>query len=678
MLASAARQNEVRFDDVSLFFERKYDGIRCLASASPQGQVHLRSRNGLEKAAQFPTLAGAVSALSDVVGPLILDGEIVALDVHGDPTSFTLLQQALPPTGRRSGARSSSVKASLRFDVRYFVFDILRYADSDLRGLPLSVRRDFLARVTEQLPAQHGSCIEISRAVKGNGEELWRRAQEEGWEGLVVKGSESVYTANARSAHWRKLKVTQTLTFLVGGYSEMDGKAGSVGSLALGLPIENGLLRPVGSVGSGLTADVLDELTLRLHRLATSHSPFAVAPTSLKAVKWVRPAMAVMVRFSEWTPAGSLRHPVFLSWKDADEPQNQHTSGRPAKTSVKAASATQTVLHLIDETTGAEFRRRLCQTLQDLEDRKVDGLLGFGPGTILKVSNLAKPFWTQTGWTKGDLLRHYVKVSPLILPVVADRALVMKRHPNGAAGEAFYQHRAPDPLPKGARAVQIPGDDVPARLVGGDLFTLLYMAQLGSISQDPWFSKIDSTSFADYVAFDLDPMPGVAFERVRDVALWLHEALFELSVPHFVKTSGAAGLHIHVPLQPQTAYEPARLFTQIVATLVSGKHPKVATVERSVNARGSTVYIDYLQNIEGKTLACAYSARASEFGGVSTPLSWEEVQDGAKPEDFTIKTIGARLRVVGDLWAPCRDESNALRIADALASLSGSKKRGPR
>lgn len=173
-------------------------------------------------------------------------------------------------------------------------------------------------------------------------------------------------------------------------------------------------------------------------------------------------------------------------------------------------------------------------------------------------------------------------------------------------------------------------------------------------------------------------MPGVPFAHVRDVALWLHEALLTLQVPHFAKTSGATGLHIFVPLAEHTAYEPARLFTQIVATTISGKHPKVATVERTVNARGPKVYIDYLQNIEGKTLACAYSARASTFAGVSTPVTWEEIEAGVEPEDFTLSTIGDRLAKVGDLWAPVRDPQNGLRLQEGLArlaALQGGRKR---
>jgi bifunctional non-homologous end joining protein LigD len=257
----------------------------------------------------------------------------------------------------------------------------------------------------------------------------------------------------------------------------------------------------------------------------------------------------------------------------------------------------------------------------------------------------------------------------LILPVVADRPLVMKRFPNGVQGQSFYQHRAPDVYPRGVRVVPVPGADVPTMFVGGDVKTLLYMSQLAAISQDPWFSKTTALDEADVVAIDLDPQPGATFRQIQDVALWVYEELQRLKVPAFPKTSGSEGLHIFIPLPRGTSYDAGVLFCQIVATLVATKHPKVATIERMVKRRPSkTIYVDYLQNILGKTLACAYSARASAFAGVSTPLAWDEVDDKIAPQDFTIKTIEARVKQVGDLWAGLRSVKPA-NLAAALDKL---------
>jgi bifunctional non-homologous end joining protein LigD len=226
----------------------------------------------------------------------------------------------------------------------------------------------------------------------------------------------------------------------------------------------------------------------------------------------------------------------------------------------------------------------------------------------------------------------------------------MKRFPNGIAAKPFYQHRAEE-APEGVRIETVKAAENRSHIIGGDLKTLLYTTQLASISQDPWFSRVQSIEYVDFVALDLDPSAGASFERVLDVARWIRDELDLLGATGFAKTSGSEGLHVYVPMPPETSYEAGLLFAQIVATVVSHKHPKEATVERAVRARGNRVYVDYLQNIPGKTLASAYSARASEYAGVSTPLSWKEIDKGVRREDFTIQTVPARLTKVGDLWA---------------------------
>jgi bifunctional non-homologous end joining protein LigD len=208
-----------------------------------------------------------------------------------------------------------------------------------------------------------------------------------------------------------------------------------------------------------------------------------------------------------------------------------------------------------------------------------------------------------------------------------------------------------------------------AQIIGGNLKTLLYTTQLAAISQDPWFSRVQHPEFADYVALDLDPSEGVPFARVLEVARWIRDELETLGAVGVPKTSGASGLHVYVPLPPGTPYDAGLLFCQIIATVVAQKHPTIATVERSVKARGKRVYVDFLQNIPGKTLATAYSARASDYAGVSTPLGWGEVDEGVDARAFTIETVPDRLKKAGDLWAALRkskgvDLSKVARYAE--------------
>ena len=295
---------------------------------------------------------------------------------------------------------------------------------------------------------------------------------------------------------------------------------------------------------------------------------------------------------------------------------------------------------------------QVIKQLDDLEDSRKDGVIVLPGGGELAVTNLHKLFWPKLELTKGDLFRYYATVASFILPAVKDRALVMKRFPNGIDAKPFYQHRATYP-PAGVRVELVEhSDENRPQFIGGDLVTLLYMTQLASISQDPWFSRVQSAEIVDYVAIDLDPMPGVPFTQILDVARWVRDELDALGAFGVPKTSGAEGLHIYIPMPKHTPYETGLLFCQIVATIVAHKHPKVATVERAVKSRGRTVYVDYLQNIVGKTLATAYSARASDYAGVSTPLTWQEVDAGVERESFTIETVPARLAEVGDLWEP--------------------------
>ena len=214
----------------------------------------------------------------------------------------------------------------------------------------------------------------------------------------------------------------------------------------------------------------------------------------------------------------------------------------------------------------------------------------------------------------------------------------MKRFPNGVDKQAFYQQRHPEATPPGVRREVLPEDVEPIdeegprdRLIGGSLTTLLYMTQLAAISQDPWFSRVADPLHQDYAAIDLDPGEGAGFDRVLDVARWVKDELDRLGVPGVPKTSGSRGLHIYIPLPPKTTVRDRASCSAISSRRSSStKHPKVATIERMVKKRPrGTVYVDYLQNILGKTLATAYSARASDYAGVSTPLDWQ--RSGARP-----------------------------------------------
>ena len=625
MLASLA---DAPLNDAAFVYEPKYDGIRAIAEIAPKGAgVHLWSRLGNEKTSQFPEIADALRAWSKrLKEPIVLDGEIVALDSHGEAAGFQNLQGRIHlQTGpaATSGARTA-----------FIAFDVLRAGATDFRDQPLVERRKGLEHIFSDTGTP---VLRISEIAYGDGRALHKRAVEHGWEGLIAKVASSRYLSGKRSPDWRKLKLLQEQEFVIAGWTEPRNTRAYFGALILGV-YEDGQLKYVGHVGTGFDTRELDKLMRLMKPLETKTLPFRTKPPKNETPHWLQPKLVAQVRFTEWTADGVLRQPVYLGLRDDKKPAEVvEERKRTSKSSL-----------------GLRSSNDLLEQLRFLEQSRREAFITLPDGKELKVTNLHKVFWPKLKLTKGDLIRYYAEVAPYILPVVADRPMVMKRFPNGIDGEPFYQHRAKDD-PPGVRVETVEHSDGPKpQLIGGDLITLLYMAQIASISQDPWFSRVQSIDDADYAAIDLDPMPGVTFKTVLEVARWVHEELETIGAEAYPKTSGAEGLHIYIPMPRGTPYDAGMIFCQIVATVVAQKHPKQATVERAVKKRGTQVYVDYLQNIPGKTLATAYSARASEYAGVSAPLTWREVHSRIDREAFTIRTMPERLKKVGDLWAGLR------------------------
>lgn len=726
MLATAeADPSDALLGDPRWVFERKYDGMRVLVLVEPgeaNPRVRLWSRNGNEKTDQFPDLIKDLKRFARTLRrTVLLDGEVVALDARGQPLGFQHLAGRIHLTGAAPLSRQAT-----HTPVAFIVFDVLRDGPDDVRGLPLAARR---ARLEKIVGNAGSTSVRLGEQSAGGDGIFWlRRARDEGWEGLVAKDAESPYVSGKRSPAWRKIKLPRRQEFIVGGWTEPRGLRARFGALVLGCYDEGGGRRRLvhaGTVGSGFSSSEIERVWRLLQERATDRCPFAETPATAERAHWVEPTLVAEVKFTEWTRDGLLRHPVYLGLRDDVDPagigrepsvrqtipgserdelreasvisprarHRQQTGIAPSKPAPRTRrSEPQRDPHLGQTDVGRKPPPRtrrsrraapasppleippdlqdLIESLAALEERRRNATLVLPDGHRLDVTNLAKVYWPGPGITKGELMRYYVRVSPWILPAVAERPLVMKRFPDGVTGKTFYQQRAPDEVPEGVRVewTEDGGERLP-RLVGGSLLTLLYMTQLGAISQDPWFSRVDAPGEADEAALDLDPMPGVPFSHVRDVARAIGDVLDALGVPAVPKTSGASGLHIYIPLAPGTSYESSQLFCRIVATIVAERHPGLASVERAVGRRGRTVYVDYLQNIQGKTLATAYSARASEFAGVSMPLAWAELETDVRPEDFTVRTAFERFARVGDLWAPMH-EGPRVDLRDVLERLA--------
>jgi DNA ligase D len=663
-------------------FEPKYDGIRVLAYVSST-DVKLITRNGKDKAAQFPEIVDALKRLaSQTRCSFVLDGEIVAL-VHGEPARFQELQSRMHLKETHFIQR-----LSVETPAALILFDILLDGGEALIAEPWTERR---ARLLKRVGKRTSTHLRVTESIEDDGKKMLEKARRQGWEGIIAKRIDSRYEPGKRRGSWLKLKIEFREEFVVGGYTEPRNSREHIGALLLGY-FDGDRLIYVGHTGGGFTREELNNMYKRLKPLERKTSPFEETPKTNEKAHWVKPEVVVEVKFSEWTADRRLRQPIFVGVRDdkdakdvgieapsvqrktirngtiakrrarlsvnarAKSPSN--TSGAKTSASNAGRSRTGSVKPSKIDTSGT------IGQLSAIEEAGGDGILDFGRGKTLKVSNLDKVFFPKEKYTKGDLMRYYARVADFILPAIQDRPLVLKRFPNGIDGEGFYQHKASETTPPGVRVEVITTEDgeKQPRIVGGDLLTLLYTIQLGAISVDPLHSRVQSLDYADYTILDLDPGPRASFARVVEVARWAKQVIDGFELHAAIKTSGSTGLHIYLPLPPKTPNEAAMIVAQMIATKVADAHPKEATIERFVKSRGAaTVYVDYLQNIRGKTVAGVYCVRAKPGATVSTPLKWSELTDDLDPRYFHLGNAAERFEKVGDIWNETLRKKNSLR-----------------
>ena len=659
-------------------FEPKYDGIRVLAYATPV-DIKLITRNGKDKAAQFPEIVAALKKLaSQTKRSLVLDGEIVAL-IDGEPARFQELQS-------RMHVKESQIiqRLSAATPAALILFDILVDSDDVLIGESWTKRR---ARLLKRVGKRTSTHLRVTESIEGDGRKMLEKARRQGWEGIIAKRMDSRYESGKRTRSWFKLKIEFREEFVVGGYTEPRNTREHIGALLLGY-FDGGRFIYVGHTGGGFTRQALNDMYKRLKPLERKTSPFEETPKTNEKAHWVKPEVVVEVKFSEWTADRRLRQPIFVGLRDdkdakdveieAPSVQRKPIRGgtvakRQARPNVparaKGAAKSSTSKAGRSRSGSVKTHEKVDKTgiirqLSAVEEGGGDGTLDFGHGKTLKVSNLDKIFFPKKKYTKGDVMRYYARIADFILPTIQDRPVVLKRFPNGINGESFYQQKASENTPPDIRVevIKTEGGERQPRIIGGDLLTLLYTIQLGAISVDPWHSRVQALEYADYTIIDLDPAPRASFARVVQVARWAKEVIDGFGLHAAIKTSGSTGLHIYLPLPPKTLNEAATIVAQMIATKVAEAHPKEATIERFVKARGAaTVYVDYLQNIQGKTVAGAYCIRAKPEATVSTPLKWTELTDDLDPRDFHLGNAAERFEQVGDIWNKAMRKINSLR-----------------
>ena len=702
MLASAGKAVPAGDEWV---FEPKYDGIRILALITTDA-VALMTRNGHDKCRQFPEITNCLRELARKLGRnLLLDGEIVALDARGEPARFQELQGRMHVLDEGIVEHRSSAAPAA-----FVAFDILIDGTEQLLQETWDERRKRLTRVVNAASASVKRVLHLSEVAEGSPDAMLREARKHGWEGVMAKRRDFPYEPGRRVRHWQKLKLENRQEFVVGGWTEPRNSRKHFGALLLGYHDKDGDLVYAGHSGGGFTEALLKEIGKKLKAIEQKSSPFTTSPKTNERAHWTAPKYVAEVKFNEWTSSGMLRQPTFLGLRDDKDPLSvvrepltatnqtadvgvdrtsdlgldrtsdvgRRTSGAARRADRAAAAAAKKPTAKKNQSTAARrptSEKRSPTSLIDQLRKNAkpsSATIHVDSKTKLDVTNLGKIFFPVPKITKGRLMEYYADVSPYLLPALEDRPLVLKRYPNGIKADAFYQQKAPDKVPNGIRVEPVADEGITTekRLIGGNLATLLYIVQLGAVSTDPWHSRVQSIAEADYSIVDLDPGPSAKFKRVVQVARWVKEELDALGLHAVPKTSGASGIHIVLPLPPGASYEISRTLAELVARRVNEKHPKETTVHRWVKSRPpAAVYVDYLQNIRGKTVASVYSARAETHASASTPLKWNELTDDLDPRDFTIESLPKRLKRVGDLWAAGMRRANRLPgiIGDAAA-----------
>lgn len=597
------------FDRRGWLFEIKWDGYRAIAEIDDH-QVRLYSRRKLSFNAAYPSI---VSSLQHVNHSAVLDGEIVVLDPSGR-SEFQLLQ---------------NYPATRQGPLVYYVFDLLYLDGHNLQNLPLRRRKELLAQVVPDV-----STVKLSDHVEENGVAFFAAVANRGLEGVVAKDGNSKYQQGRRSQSWLKIKTALRQEAIICGYTEPRGSRESFGSLVLGVH-DGPELRYIGNVGTGFNDASLAELRERLKPLTQAKSQFKTPPKSKTRSHWVRPELVCEVTFAGWTDKGHLRFPVFLGLRE-DKPAASVVREQPPDT---------------DDLPNEKEQLTTKPTLEKLAPKEAHLEVG---GHAVRLTNLSKLYWPQEGFTKGDVVDYYHQVADFIVPYLRDRPESLHRHPDGITKPGFFQKDvSKQPPPEWVHTVNLSSDDgkTSRYVVCQDQATLLYMANLGCIELNPWHSRLGSLDRPDYLALDLDP-ESIAFEHVIEAAQHIHRTLDKLGAESVCKTSGKRGLHIYVPLGARYSYEQGRQFAELVARLVHQELPATTSLERMPERRQQRVYLDWLQNGEGKTLAAAYSVRPYPGATVSAPLRWQEVRRGLDPAQFTLRTMLKRLSKVGDVWRP--------------------------
>ena len=595
-----AKETDTPFNDASWLFEIKWDGYRAITEIK-NGSVELYSRNGNSFNTTYPVV---YKELKKIKQEVVLDGEIVIINEEGK-SDFQKLQH---------------YEDNTHFPICYYVFDILMLNGISTKELSLIDRKKLLKKVITK-----SSVIKYSEHIVTNGIDFFEAAKSKDLEGIMAKRANSKYLTGVRTNDWLKIKHHKSEEVVIVGFTKPTGSRSYFGALVLAVKSEEGL-QYAGHTGSGFTDKMLKEVYGKLISLVTEASPFKVKVKTNMPVTWVVPKFVCEIKFTEWTSDGKMRHPIFLKMRE----------DKAIKDIVMATKN--------NPTKDKEIAGNVSENNKELVVGK----------TLVKLTNLNKTYFPDDGITKGMVIDYYQQMSAYILPYLKDRPESLKRNPNGINDNGFFHKDAGEEAPSFIKSFKIFSESANKEIdyiICNDKATLAYLNNLGCIEINPWNSTTKNLDKPDYMIIDIDPSDKNDFEQVITVALSFKKLLDKAGAISFCKTSGATGLHIYVPMGKKYLYENVKDFAHSLCMMVNEELPDFTSLERNLAKRGNEhIYLDYLQNRRGQTIACAYSLRPKIGGTISTPLLWEEVKSGLKPSQFNMLTVSDRIKNLGDIF----------------------------
>jgi bifunctional non-homologous end joining protein LigD len=602
-------------------YELKYDGVRLLCRCDG-ADVRCISRNGLDWTHKVGPIVDALAEL-ELRGAWI-DGELIATDPNGR-SDFSLLQHVLEQK---------------RFDeLRFCIFDLLYWSGEDLRDLPLSQRKSRIDAVFAKLPSK--GVLRLSDQIHSDSGALMASVCNQHLEGLIAKRIESPYVGG-RSADWLKIKCHREQEFVVGGASFLPGRGtGTFSSLLVGVKSGKGL-KYVGRVGGGFSTEERAEWRLRVQQHEQKSSPFDRLPDkrSGEIWRWMKPKLVIQVGFQDWTQDGILRQPRYLGMR----------ADRDPKTVVREEPApTEEVVKKKSGGAGTEKRESSAKATGRKAVRANTDAAQVGG---LKLTHPDRFLFPHDGITKLELAEYFAAVGEVAMPHYRNRPLSILRNTHGTS--PFFQKHFLEKGGAGLRIVQIENADKdPDFVVCESTEGLLHLAQLGAVELHSWGAVMPKPTHADRLTFDLDPGAELPYPPLRDAALAIRKLMQEHGLESWVKTTGGKGLHVVVPLtKPLPDWERAKEFARSVTLYMERLAPTMFTSKTGEKNRKKKIFVDYLRNGFGATAVAAYSPRWRKGVGVSTPVSWDEIDDDIRGDHFNIHNVPARVaKQRKDPWA---------------------------